>query len=94
MKTLILRVVAHSDVLYIPSKKQEGSQLAKCLIRLKELGGQYEDEYLCALFGNLATCQFTEGDLVVASLRFQVHEVNGNCYQEIVANDVVPISRK
>ena len=56
MKTSIMKVVAQSDVLYIPSKKQEGGQLAKCLIRLRELGGQYEDEYLCALFGNLATC--------------------------------------
>ena len=55
MKTSIMKVVAQSDVLYIPSKKQEGGQLAKCLIRLRELGGQYEDEYLCALFGNLAT---------------------------------------
>lgn len=93
MKTSIMKVVAQSDVLYIPSKKQEGGQLAKCLIRLKELGGQYEDEYLCALFGNLATCQFAEGDLVVAALRFQTHEANGQYYQDIVANDIVKLNR-
>lgn len=93
MKTSILRVVAQSDVLYIPSKKQEGSQLAKCLIRLKEFGGQYEDEYLCALFGSLATCQFAEGDLVAVALRFQTHEVNGQFYQDIVANEIVKLNR-
>lgn len=93
MKTSIMKVVAQSDATYIPSKKQEGGQLAKCLIRLKELGGQYEDEYLCALFGNLATCQFAEGDLVVAALRFQTHEANGQYYQDIVANDIVKLNR-
>ena len=93
MKTLILRVVAHSDVLYVPSKKQEGGQLAKCLIRLKELGGQYEDEYLCALFGNLATCKFAEGELVAVALRFQTHETNGQFFQDIVANDIVRLNR-
>lgn len=93
MKTFILRVVAQSDVLYVPSKKQEGGQLAKCFIRLKELGGQYEDEYLCALFGNLATCQFAEGDLVVATLRFQTHEVNGQFYQDVVCNDMVKLNQ-
>ena len=93
MKTTILRVVAQSDVLYVPSKKQEGSQLAKCLIRLKELGGQYEDEYLCALLGNLATCQFAEGDLVAAAMRFQTHEVNGQFYQDIVVNEIVKLNQ-
>lgn len=95
MNTYILRVVSQSDVTYIPSTKQEGGQLAKCLIRLKEFGGsKFGDEYTCTMFGNLAQCRFAEGDLVAASLRFQVHEVNGAVYQEIVANDVVPIKLK
>ncbi len=95
METKILRVVSQQDVTYIPSTKQEGGQLAKCVIRLKEFGGsKYGDEYACTMFGNLAQCRFAEGDLVAASLRFQVHEVNGTVYQEIIANDVVPISNK
>ena len=93
MQTSIYRVVSQGVVNYVPSSKQEGGQLAKCVIRLKEPGGKYEDEYLVTLLGNLANCVFYEGDLVVASLRFQVHEVNGNCYQEIVANDVVSINK-
>lgn len=95
MITDIYRVVSQSDVTYIPSTKQEGGQLAKCLIRLKEFGsGKYGDEYACTMFGNLAQCRFSEGDLVAVSLRFQVHEVNGAVYQEIIANDVVHINNK
>jgi hypothetical protein len=94
METKFLRVVSQSDVTYIPSTKQEGGQLAKCLIRLKEFGGsKYGDEYACTMFGNLAQYRFAEGELVVASLRFQVHEVNSNCYQEILVNDVVSINK-
>ena len=92
--TNIYRVVSQGDVTYVNSSKQEGGQLAKCMIRLKEFGGgKFGNEYACTMFGNLAQCRFYEGDLVVASLRFQVHEVNGAVYQEVVANDVVKINK-
>ena len=39
-----LKVMAQTEPVYVPSKKQESGQLAKCMIRLKELGGDYEDE--------------------------------------------------
>ena len=94
MKTGFFKVVSQGVVTYIPSTKQEGGQLAKCVIRLKEFGGgKFGNEYACTMFGNLALCKFYEGDLVVASLRFQVHEVNGTVYQEVVANDVVKINK-
>ncbi len=73
----------------VPSKKQESGQLAKCYIRLKELGGDYEDEFVATMFGNLAQCRFAEHSLVAAGLRFQAHEVNGAWYQEVIANDIV-----
>lgn len=88
----IFKVVTQQAVSYIPSTKQEGGQLAKSVIRLKELGtGKFGNEYACTLFGNLAMCKFYENDLVAASLRFQVHEVNGILYQEIIANDIVKL---
>jgi len=94
MRTNIFRVVSQGVVTYVPSTKEENGQLAKCVIKLREFGGsKFGDEYACTLFGNLAQCRFAEGDVVVASLRFQVHEVNGNCYQEIVANDVVKLNQ-
>lgn len=93
MRTEIFRVVSQSDVTYVPSQKTEGGQLAKSVIRLLEFGGKFGNEYVAALFGNLAQCRFAEGDVVVASLRFQVREVNGNCYQDIVVNDIIKISK-
>ena len=94
MKTNIYRVVSQGTVTYVASSKQEGGQLAKCMIRLKEFGGgKFGNEYVCTVFGNLSQCRFSEGDLVVASLRFQVHEVNGAAYQEVIANDIVNLSK-
>ncbi len=92
MKTNIYRVVSQTEASYVASQKAESGQLAKCVIRLKEFGGsKFGNEYACTMFGNLAQCRFYEGDLVVASLRFQVHEVNGAVYQEVVVNDIVKL---
>ena len=92
METKLFRVVSQGVVNYVASQKAEGGQLAKCMIRLKEFGGsKYGNEYACTMFGNLAQCTFSEGDLVAASLRFQVHDVNGAVYQEVVANDIVKL---
>ena len=94
MKTYIFYVVSQGDVSYVASQKAEGGQLAKCVIRLKEFGGsKFGNEYACTMFGDLTQSKFSEGDLVAASLRFQVHEVNGTVYQEVVANDVVKLSK-
>ncbi len=94
MKTKIFRVVSQTEASYVASQKAESGQLAKCLIRLKEFGGgKFGNEYACTMFGNLAQCRFYEGDLVAASLRFHVHEVNGAVYQEVIANDVVKLSK-
>ena len=94
MENIFFRVVSQGDVSYVASQKAEGGQLAKCLIRLKEFGGsKFGNEYACTMFGNLAQCKFYECDLVAASLRFQVHEVNGMVYQEVIANDVVNLSK-
>ena len=94
MKTDFYRVVSQGNVSYVASQKAENGQLAKCVIRLKEFGGsKFGNEYACTMFGNIAQCKFNEGDLVVASLRFQVHEVNGSVYQEIVVNDVLKFNK-
>ena len=95
MKTNIYYVVSQTEASYVASQKAEGGQLAKCVIRLKEFGGsKFGNEYVCTMFGNLAQCRFYEGDLIAASLRFQVHEVNGALYQEVVVNDMVSLNNK
>lgn len=83
--------MAQSEPVYVPSKKTDNGQLAKSMIRLKELGGDYADEYICAMLGNLALCRFEEGKTVVASLRFQTRESNGSYYQDVVVTDIVPM---
>ena len=94
METFIFKVVSQGDVTYIPSTKQEGGQLAKSEIRLKMLGGsKFCDEFVATVFGNLALCRFSEGDVVAAVLRFSVHEVNGCLYQDVVCNDIVKLNR-
>ena len=86
-------VVSQSETSYVPSSKEANGQLAKCEIRLKEFGSsKFGNELLCSMFGNLALCRFSEGDFVAASLRFSVHEVNGNCYQDIVCNDIYKLN--
>ena len=92
MQTKICKVIAQTEPVYVQSKKSENGQLAKCYIRLRELGGDYEDEYQCALLGNIALCKYATGKTVVATLRFSTHEANGAYYQDIVATDIVPIN--
>ena len=88
MVTKILKVMAQTEPVYVPSKKTDSGQVVKSMIRLKELGGDYEDEYICAMFGNLALCKFAVGKTVIASLRFQTHESNGSYFQDVVASEV------
>lgn len=92
MQTRICKVIAQSEPTYVQSKKSENGQLAKCYIRLRELGGDHEDEYQATLLGNIALCKFATDKIVVAILRFSTHEVNGVWYQDIVANEIVPIN--
>ncbi len=92
MKSQILKVIAQTETTYVQSRKNENGQVAKCYIRLRELGGEHEDEYLCALYGGLAERRFEPGKLVAASLRFSTHETNGTRYQDIVAFEIVQIN--
>lgn len=95
METKVFRVVSQSDVTYVPSSKEASGQLAKSVIRLKELGGgKFGNEFVCSMFGNLALAKFYENDVVAAALRFQVHEANGNCYLDATVMDIVKISKQ
>lgn len=69
--------------------KQDGGQLTKCQIVLQEIGGKFENSYVCTLLGNAALCKFYENDLVFASLRFQHSEYQGKFYQDITVQDII-----
>ncbi len=89
METKILKVIAQTGTTNVQTKN---GQQAKCMIRLKELGGDYADEYQCALWGDDARCNFAAGKQVAVSLRFSTHENNGTYYQDITVNEIVPVN--
>ena len=74
------------------SEKSETGQLNKRNLVLKELGGKFENEYAVSVLGNAASLVFSEGDLVIATLRFSTHEYQGQTFQEILATDIVKIN--
>ena len=94
METKILKVVRQGEAFRVQSQKNESGSIQKCLIVLRELGGsKFENEYACAMLGNLAACRFYEGDVVVATLSFSTHEYQGQTCQEILATDIVPVGK-
>ena len=104
METKILRVVRQGEAFGVQSAKAESGSIQKCNIVLRELGGSrsaegslqgktFENEYVCAMLGNLAACKFYEGDVVAATLRFSTHEYQGQTFQEILATDSVKIKQ-
>ena len=74
-----------------PQVKAETGTIQKWNIVLRELGGKFENEYVCAMLGNLAGCGFYEGDIVCATLRFSTHEYQGQTFQEVLATDIVKL---
>ena len=93
METKILKVVRQGEAFGVQSSKSDSGTIQKCNIVLREMGGKYENEYVCAMLGNLAACRFYEGDVVAATLRFSTHEYQGQTFQEILATDVVKIKQ-
>ncbi len=86
-----MKVVRQGEAFSVQSSKQEGGQIQKCNIVLKELGGKFENEFVCAMLGNLAACRFDEGDVVLATLRFSTHEYQGQTFQEILVTELVKV---
>ena len=94
METKILKVVRQGEAFSVQSSKSDNGTIQKCNIVLREMGGsKFENEYVCAMLGNLAACRFCEGDVVAATLRFSTHEYQGQVFQDIVATDIVKISK-
>ena len=92
METKILKVVRQGEAFSVQSSKSDSGTIQKCNIVLREMGGgKFENEYVCAMLGNLAACRFYEGDVVAATLRFSTHEYQGQVFQEILATDIVKI---
>ena len=94
MQAKILKVVRQGEAFSVQSAKSENGTIQKCNIVLREMGGgKYENEYVCAMLGNLAACRFYEGDVVAATLRFSTHEYQNQVFQEILVTDIVKLNK-
>ena len=94
MDAKILKVVRQGEAFSVQSSKSDNGTIQKCNIVLREMGGgKFENEYVCAMLGNLAACRFNEGDVVAATLRFSTHEYQNQMFQEILVTDIVRINR-
>lgn len=91
MKTIFLRVKKCGVMTTVQSEKSENGMLNKRTLVLQELGGKYENSYVVTTLGNLATIQFAEGELVIANLRFQTREYNGQVFMDVIANEIEKI---
>ena len=93
LEAKIFRVVRQGEAFSVQSLKAEAGSLQKCNIVLRELGGgKFENEYVCAMLGQLAACRFFEGDVVLATLRFSTHDYQGQTFQEVLASDIVKLN--
>ena len=89
-----MKVVRQGEAFSVQSTKSESGEIKKCNIVMRELGGsKFENEYVCSMLGNLAGCRFYEGDVVVATMRFSVHEYQGQAFQEILLTDIVKLGK-
>lgn len=91
MTTKILQVVRQGEAFSVQSQKAETGQVQKCCIVLRELGGKYENEYVCTLLGDLAGCRFQEGDVLVATLRFSTHVFQEQTFQDVLCTEIVRV---
>ena len=89
MQEKILRVVKCGEIISVKSEKSEGGMLNKRQLVLQELGGKYEPTYVVTALGNLASLELQEGDLVIATLRFQSREFNGQTFMDVVATEMI-----
>lgn len=89
MQPMLLKVLSCGDMFSVKSEKAENGQLNKRQLVLQELGGKYEPTYVVTVLGELATMEFSEGELVFATMRFQGREYNGQNYMDIVVTELI-----
>ena len=69
--------------------QSENGVINKRTLVLQELGDKWANAYVVTVFRNLATIEFSEDELVVATMQFRTHDYNGQTYMDVVANDII-----
>lgn len=73
------------EPIVVQSQKAEGGKLYKCTALFREMGERHGDVIMATLLGVQAKDEMLkEGDVVIASIRFSIHEHNGQTYQDAV----------
>ena len=85
---MILRVLKSGAM---TTAQSENGVINKRQLVLQELGDKWANTYVVTVFRNLATIEFSEGELVVVSMQFRTHEYNGQTYMDVVATDIVKL---
>lgn len=70
---------------------QKGEHGSVRQVGLRSLGGQYADQFAVTLFGTEAEKQVSKDDIVAAKLRFLTHSHDGRTYQDVSADEIIPL---
>lgn len=78
----------------VASQKSTTGTMGMRSIVLREMGGQWAPSYAVKVFTPLAEGNYRPGQMVAASLRFRAstNQVTGQIYQDVVVEEIVPIS--
>ena len=93
MRTFFM-VDSLGDTFTIPSQKAKDGVMYKRVVALTEVGVKYGDRVVATLLGEDARdTLFGEGDFILASVRFNTHEYNGQVYMDAVMEDYLAIAK-
>lgn len=70
---------------------QKGEHGSVRQVELQSLGGQHADQFAVTLFGQEAEKQVSQDDIVAAKLRFLTHSHDGHTYQDVTADEIIPL---
>lgn len=93
METQIMRVTKLGNLETYTSNKAEVGTVEKRNVVLQSIGGKYEDAFVVALFGLAARQPLAVGDIVAAKLSYLTHDYQNQTYQDVIAREVVKLSK-
>lgn len=82
-----------SPLQQVASSKTTSGNMGMRTIVMREIGGKWTNTYAVKVFSPQAETNYQPGQMVAACLRFRVstNQVSGQVYQDVVAEEIVPI---
>lgn len=83
----IFKIEQLGEPIVVQSQKAESGKLYKRIALFREMGERHGDVVMITILGDLAQDgMLKEGDIILASIRFSIHEYNGQVYQDATLN--------